>query len=94
MQRTSQGFQDFYLRVFPAEFSGGTPAELLYPDGLVPLSLLREMARDLGPQGLGGVLNPVAGIPTIGRALRLRLTAIVQLGDDLHLTAQPATKEN
>lgn len=40
--------------------------ESLYADRLVPLSLLREMARDLGPQGLGGVLNPVAGIRTKG----------------------------
>lgn len=40
--------------------------ESLYADRLVPLSLLREMARDLGPQGLGGVLNPVAGIRTQG----------------------------
>jgi len=32
MQRTSQGFQDFYLRVLPAESSGGRPAELLYPE--------------------------------------------------------------
>lgn len=40
--------------------------ESLYADRLVPLSLLREMARDLGPQGLGSVLNPVAGIRTQG----------------------------
>lgn len=40
--------------------------ESLYADRLVPLSLLREMARDLGPQGLGGVINPVAGIRTKG----------------------------
>ncbi|WAC73994.1 GAF domain-containing protein [Roseateles sp. SL47] len=41
-------------------------AESLYAERLVPLSLLREMARDLGPQGLGGVLNPVAGLRTQG----------------------------
>lgn len=40
--------------------------EALYADRLVPLSLLREMARDLGPQGLGGVINPVVGVRTQG----------------------------
>ncbi|SEK83925.1 PAS domain S-box-containing protein [Roseateles sp. YR242] len=33
-------------------------AESLYADRLIPLSLLRDMARDLGPQGLGQLLSP------------------------------------
>ena len=55
-----------------------------------------EFSIYLAPALLGGDMLAVGdlGIPTIGEALRLRLTAIEQLGDDLHLTAQPATKEN
>lgn len=55
-----------------------------------------EFSIYLAPALLGGDKLAIGelGIPTIGQALRLRLTAIEQLGDDLHLTARPATKEN
>ena len=55
-----------------------------------------EFSIYLAPALLGGDLLAIGelGIPTIGQALRLRLTAIEQLGDDLHLTAQPAHREN
>jgi diaminohydroxyphosphoribosylaminopyrimidine deaminase/5-amino-6-(5-phosphoribosylamino)uracil reductase len=50
-----------------------------------------EFSIYLAPVLLGG--NRLAlgdiGIPTIGQALRLRLTAIEQLGDDLHIRATP-----
>jgi diaminohydroxyphosphoribosylaminopyrimidine deaminase/5-amino-6-(5-phosphoribosylamino)uracil reductase len=57
-----------------------------------------EFSIYLAPALLGGDKLALGelGIPTIDRALRLRLTAIEQLGDDLHLTATPdvANKEN
>jgi diaminohydroxyphosphoribosylaminopyrimidine deaminase/5-amino-6-(5-phosphoribosylamino)uracil reductase len=56
-----------------------------------------EFSIYLAPALLGGDMLAVGdlGIPTIGRALRLRLTAIEQLGDDLHVRAVPAPpKEN
>ncbi len=65
-----------------------------------------EFSIYLGPALLGGGRLAIGelGIPTIGRALRLRLTATEQLGDDLHVratpittapdTAAPTTKEN
>ncbi|MEO7722133.1 MAG: bifunctional diaminohydroxyphosphoribosylaminopyrimidine deaminase/5-amino-6-(5-phosphoribosylamino)uracil reductase RibD [Pseudolysinimonas sp.] len=52
----------------------------------------------LAPALLGGDRLALGelGIPTIGQAIRLRLTAIEQLGDDLHLIATPdvPNKEN
>jgi len=59
-----------------------------------------EFSIYLAPALLGGDRLAIGelGIPTIGQALRLRLTAVEQLGDDLHLRAIPApaipTKEN
>ncbi|MEP6842356.1 MAG: bifunctional diaminohydroxyphosphoribosylaminopyrimidine deaminase/5-amino-6-(5-phosphoribosylamino)uracil reductase RibD [Pseudolysinimonas sp.] len=57
-----------------------------------------EFSIYLAPALLGGDMLAVGdlGIPTIGQALRLRLTAIEQLGDDLHVRATPiaAPKEN
>jgi len=58
-----------------------------------------EFSIYLAPALLGGDKLAIGelGIPTIGQALRLRLTAIEQLGDDLHLRAiptSPAPKEN
>ncbi|MEO6115204.1 MAG: bifunctional diaminohydroxyphosphoribosylaminopyrimidine deaminase/5-amino-6-(5-phosphoribosylamino)uracil reductase RibD [Pseudolysinimonas sp.] len=55
-----------------------------------------EFSIYLAPALLGGDRLAIGelGIPTIGQALRLRLTAIEQLGDDLHLRATPTTKEN
>ncbi len=51
-----------------------------------------EFSVYLAPALLGGDRLAIGelGIPTIGQALRLSLTAIEQLGDDLHLTARPA----
>lgn len=52
----------------------------------------------LAPVLLGGDKLALGelGIPTMDQALRLRLTAVEQLGDDLHLTAipTPSHKEN
>jgi diaminohydroxyphosphoribosylaminopyrimidine deaminase/5-amino-6-(5-phosphoribosylamino)uracil reductase len=59
-----------------------------------------ELSVYLAPMllGGGGLALGELGIPTIAQALRLRLTAIEQLGDDLHVIARPATpaspKEN
>jgi diaminohydroxyphosphoribosylaminopyrimidine deaminase/5-amino-6-(5-phosphoribosylamino)uracil reductase len=55
-----------------------------------------EFSIYLAPALLGGDQLAIGelGIPTIDGALRLRLTAIEQLGDDLHLIAQPASKES
>ena len=58
-----------------------------------------EFSIYLAPALLGGDVLALGelGIPTIGQAIRLRLTAIEQLGDDLHLRAIPASpahKEN
>ena len=52
-----------------------------------------EFSIYLAPALLGGDMLAVGdlGIPTIGQAIRLRLTAIEQLGDDLHLRARPIT---
>lgn len=52
-----------------------------------------EFSIYLAPALLGGDRLAVGdlGIPTIGQAIRLRLTAIEQLGDDLHLRARPIT---
>jgi diaminohydroxyphosphoribosylaminopyrimidine deaminase/5-amino-6-(5-phosphoribosylamino)uracil reductase len=49
-----------------------------------------EFSIYLAPALLGGDRLAIGdlGIPTIGQALRLRLTAIEQLGDDLHVRAQ------
>jgi len=55
-----------------------------------------EFSIYLAPALLGGDRLAIGelGIPTIGQALRLRLTAVEQLGDDLHLRARPASEEN
>jgi diaminohydroxyphosphoribosylaminopyrimidine deaminase/5-amino-6-(5-phosphoribosylamino)uracil reductase len=56
-----------------------------------------EFSIYLAPALLGGDMLAIGdlGIPTIGQALRLRPTAIEQLGDDLHVRAVPASpKEN
>jgi len=56
-----------------------------------------EFSIYLAPALLGGDMLAVGdlGIPTIGQAIRLRLTAIEQLGDDLHLRAiADVPKEN
>ncbi|HEU0205204.1 MAG TPA: bifunctional diaminohydroxyphosphoribosylaminopyrimidine deaminase/5-amino-6-(5-phosphoribosylamino)uracil reductase RibD [Pseudolysinimonas sp.] len=55
-----------------------------------------EFSIYLAPALLGGDKLAIGelGIPSLGQAVRLRLTAIEQLGDDLHLIAQPAHKEN
>ena len=61
-----------------------------------------EFSIYLAPALLGGDRLAIGdlGIPTIGQAIRLRLTALEQLGDDLHVRAQhlsetpTTTKEN
>jgi len=55
-----------------------------------------EFSISLAPALLGGDRLAIGelGIPTIGQAIRLHLTAIEQLGDDLHLTARPAAPAN
>ncbi len=64
---------------------------------IVAAGLADEFSIYLAPVLLGGdrlALGDI-GISTIDQALRLRLTAIEQLGDDLHLIATSAnTKEN
>jgi diaminohydroxyphosphoribosylaminopyrimidine deaminase/5-amino-6-(5-phosphoribosylamino)uracil reductase len=54
-----------------------------------------EFSIYLAPALLGGDKLALGdlGIPTIGQAVRLRLTAIERLGDDLHLTARPASRQ-
>jgi diaminohydroxyphosphoribosylaminopyrimidine deaminase/5-amino-6-(5-phosphoribosylamino)uracil reductase len=64
---------------------------------LVAAGFADEFTIYLAPVLLGGDKLALGdlGIPTIGQALRLRLTAIEQLGDDLHVVATPVTpKEN
>ena len=55
-----------------------------------------EFSIYLAPALLGGDKLAIGelGIPTIDQALRLRPTAIEQLGDDLHVRATPLNKEN
>ena len=55
-----------------------------------------EFSIYLAPALLGGDRLAVGdlGIPTIGQAIRLRLTAIEQLGDDLHLRGVPTAPTN
>jgi len=55
-----------------------------------------EFSIYLAPALLGGDVLALGelGIPTIGQAIRLRLTAIEQLGDDLHLRAIPTSPEH
>jgi diaminohydroxyphosphoribosylaminopyrimidine deaminase/5-amino-6-(5-phosphoribosylamino)uracil reductase len=55
-----------------------------------------EFSIYLAPVLLGGDKLSIGelGIPSIDRALRLRITAIEQLGDDLHVLAVPDKKEN
>jgi len=55
-----------------------------------------EFSIYLAPALLGGDVLALGelGIPTIGQAIRLRVTALEQLGDDLHLRAIPTHKEN
>jgi diaminohydroxyphosphoribosylaminopyrimidine deaminase/5-amino-6-(5-phosphoribosylamino)uracil reductase len=65
---------------------------------IVAAGFADEFSIYLAPVLLGGdkfALGDI-GIPTIGQALRLRLTAIEQLGDDLHIVATPIVppKEN
>jgi diaminohydroxyphosphoribosylaminopyrimidine deaminase/5-amino-6-(5-phosphoribosylamino)uracil reductase len=61
---------------------------------IVAAGFADEFSIYLAPVLLGGDKLALGelGIPTIGQALRLRLTAIEQLGDDLHVRATP-TKE-
>jgi diaminohydroxyphosphoribosylaminopyrimidine deaminase/5-amino-6-(5-phosphoribosylamino)uracil reductase len=64
---------------------------------IVAAGFADEFSIYLAPVLLGGDKLALGdlGTPTIGQALRLRLTAIEQLGDDLHLLAHPVTpKEN
>ena len=64
---------------------------------IVAAGFADEFSIYLAPVLLGGDKLALGdlGIPTIGQALRLRLTAIEQLGDDLHVVAEPVTpKEN
>jgi diaminohydroxyphosphoribosylaminopyrimidine deaminase/5-amino-6-(5-phosphoribosylamino)uracil reductase len=57
---------------------------------IVAAGFADEFSIYLAPVLLGGDMLALGdlGIPTIGQALRLRLTAIEQLGDDLHVRAQ------
>ncbi len=59
---------------------------------LVAAGFADEFSIYLAPALLGGDKLALGdlGITTIGEALRLRLTAVEQLGDDLHVTAVPA----
>lgn len=70
---------------------GPTLASALIAEGYAD-----EFSIYLAPALLGGDKLAIGelGIPTIGQARRLRLTAIEQLGDDLHLRAVPVSKEN
>ena len=60
---------------------------------LIAAGLADEYSIYLAPALLGGDRLAIGdlGIPTIDDALRLRITAVEQLGDDLLLTARPAT---
>jgi len=58
---------------------------------LVAAGFADEFSIYLAPVLLGGDKLALGdlGIPTIGQALRLRLTAVERLGDDLHIRATP-----
>lgn len=60
---------------------------------IVAAGFADEFSIYLGPALLGGDKLAVGdlGIHTIGQAVRLHLTAIEQLGDDLHVVARPRT---
>ncbi|MDP9026924.1 MAG: bifunctional diaminohydroxyphosphoribosylaminopyrimidine deaminase/5-amino-6-(5-phosphoribosylamino)uracil reductase RibD, partial [Actinomycetota bacterium] len=80
---------DLYARGLRRVYVEGGPT---LASAIVAAGLADEFSIYLAPVLLGGdklALGDI-GIPTIGQALRLRLTAIEQLGDDLHLSAVPA----